>query len=220
MAKIHQIICLDFETGGLNCQKNPATSVAYQAFNLSDYKDILEFSTYIQPYANLETEQSALNYSNTTYEQIASGINYKDVVKRMEEDFSLANSNGSKCKPILLGHNIPFDIGFLCYMFKLAKSDISKYLDCKKDCFGNEVPTYIDTTTLSRMKWGNDLEMANFKLSTCIDKAGMELHDAHNAMNDVRGTKGLFLYLTDNMRINQPESQKSEHNRFRNHFQF
>ena len=221
MAKLNQIICLDFETGGLKAKKNPITSVAYQAFELDSYKHILEFSTFVQPYGNLEIDQKALDYSSITYEDLASGIDYKQVVKQMQDDFSKANlTNSHMSKPILLGHNISFDIGFLLMLFGLCKVDITKYLDCGEDHLGNPTPKYYDTLLLSKQKWGNDPTMPNYKLGTCVDKAGLALFDAHNAMNDVRATKELFFYLTNNMRTGSDTSEESKAIRYRNHYQF
>lgn len=222
MSKINSIICLDFETGGLNPAKNPATQVAYQAFDLDTYKPTLEFSTYIQPYDDLKLEDEAMKYTGITYQQLASGIDSKAVVKKMCDDFSEANTaNTHTKKPILLGHNIGFDIGFLCYLFNKHKVDLGKYLNCNKNYLGIEIPTFIDTLSMAKQKWANDIKMTKFNLTACCQKAGVEITDAHSALNDVKATKELFFYFTNILRSGtQTIEEATKHTRVRNHFQF
>ena len=218
---INSVICLDIESGGLNPAKNPITQIAYQAFELDNYKPILEFSTYVQPYANLELEDAAMKYTNITYAQLANGMDSKSVVKKMCEDF--ANANTAKThtkKPILLGHNIGFDIGFIQYLFVMQKVDLGKYLDTNKNYLGQEVPKYYDTLLLAKQKWADDEKMIKYNLTACCQKAGVEITDAHHAMNDVKATKELFFYLTNTLRSNKASEGNTEHTRVRNHFKF
>src|ERR1017187_8344468 len=106
MSKMNSVVCIDVETGGLSSKKNPVTQIAWQSFQLDDYKAINEFQTFVEPYADLEIEDEAMKYTGITYQQIASGMNSREVVKKMEKDFSEANTaNTHTKKPILLGHN-------------------------------------------------------------------------------------------------------------------
>lgn len=223
MGTINSIILLDFETGGVDPTKNPVTQVAYQAFEIDTLKPILEFQTYIKPYGELTVEEEALEYSGVTYQQIMTGMDIKDVVKKMCEDFSAANTaNTYTKKPFIAGHNIGFDIGFLIFMFNFCKADIGKYFASNKNNLGQEVPRYIDTEPLAKMTWGTDSKMANYKLGTCIQKAGLDLFDAHGAMNDVKGNKDLLLFMINNLRNASGEGVKveSQFTRLRNHFKF
>ena len=220
---INSIICLDFETGGLNPAKNPATQVAYQAFELDSYKPILEFSSYIQPYNDLVLDEAAMKYTGITYAQLAVGMDIKELVLKLCDDFSKANTAGTHTKkPIIMGHNIGFDIGFLCYLFNERKVDIGKFLDCNKNHLGQEVPASICTMRLAKQKWGKDPKMTKFNLSACCQKAGVEIFDAHHAMNDVKATKELFFYLTNGLRSGDHEGteETTKHTRVRNHFKF
>lgn len=220
MSKINPFITLDFETGGLDPSKNPATQLAYQAIEIDTFKPLIEFQTYIQPYADLVLEEDAMKYTGITYQQLLNGMEVKEVVKKICEDFSSITLSHTK-KPFLVGHNIGFDIGFLVFMFNYCKVDIGKYLACNKNNLGQNIPRYIDTEPLSKMKWGNDPNIANFKLGTCIQKAGLDLFDAHSAMNDVKGNKDLLINFTNILR-NSGEVVKTESKftRFRNHFKF
>lgn len=220
---INSVFSIDFETGGLNPKLNPATQVAYQAFELDSYKPILEFSSFIQPYNNLKLEDEAMKFTGITYQQLANGMDSKEIVDKLCEDFKVGNTSGSHTKkPVLLGHNIGFDIGFLCYLFNLYKVDIGKYLACNKNYMGHEIPASIDTILLAKQKWANDPKMTKFNLSACCQKAGIEITDAHNAMNDVKATKELFFYFTNTLRSgsSQGTTESTKHTRVRNHFQF
>lgn len=216
------IICLDTETGGLFCRKNPITQVALQSFQLDTLTEISRFDSYIKPYNGMELEQKALDVTGITLMKLqASGKEIKEVVGLLVEEFSKANAGNSGFKKaILLGHNITFDIGFICYAFNYCKVDISKYLDCKEDAWGNKVPTYLDTMWDSRKKWANDASMTKYNLTACCEKAGIEITDAHSAQNDVTATKALFIYLLNNLRTGGATSKESEEARFRQTFQF
>lgn len=213
---MNPIICLDFETGGLEAKKHATTQVAYQAFELDTYKPLLEFSTYIQPYANLEYQEAAMKYTGITFAQLASGMEIKEVIKKLCEDLKSITPSHTK-KPIIMGHNIGFDIGFLVFAFNFCKVDITKFFDCNHD-----IPKSIDTLSLAKQKWAADEKMTSFNLSSCCSKAGVEITDAHHAMNDVRATKELFFYFTNGLRTGSHEATEdtTQHTRIRNHFQF
>lgn len=220
---INPIICLDFETGGLKPTKNPALEIAYEAFELDSYKTILEFESFIEPYNDLDIDQKALDVNGITYAQIATGRPVKEIVKKLEEDFKNAHTNGNfRMKPILLGHNFGFDVGFLCYIFNLCKADLGKYFDCNDDAFGNSIPKFIDTQVLAKQKWANDPKMTKYNLSACCQKAGIEIIDAHRAKNDVKATKELFFYLTNGLRSGSTiaTQENTKHTRLRNYFKF
>ncbi len=215
-------ITLDFESGGLSPRKNPVTQVALQSYKIGTFEKISEFESYVQPYANLVLEDAAMKYTGITHMQLNSGITVKEMVQKLCEEFTKANYNNERNKkPILLGHNIMFDIGFLCYAFDYCKVDISKYLDCKEDHKGTMIPVYVDTMTFSRLKWGNDEKMSNYKLQTCCEKGKVSLMDAHSAMNDVQATSDLFIQFINNLRTGENSSLESEEaGSFRKGFKF
>lgn len=220
MSTLNSVICIDVETGGLSPKKNPITQIAWQSFQLSDYKQTGEFSTFVQPYSDLQIEDEALKYTGITYKDIMSGMDSKEVVEVMKDKFSSTNTAKSHTKkPYFLGHNIGFDIGFIMYLFKLHKADISKYLATNENHVGEKIPIYFDTLIMSKQKWGVETDM-KFNLTSCCSKAGIDIIDAHGAMNDVRATKDLFLYLTNHLRTGSAESTQSKEIRVRNHFKF
>lgn len=211
MHKMQSIITIDCETGGLSPIKNPICSVALSSFSLINGVEISKYETFVQPYGDLAYEDKAMEYTGITYSQLNSGLPIKEVVKELCNQFEIANiARTHTKKPALLGHNILFDIGFITKAFLHCRVDISRYLDCKIDGSGNQIPAHFDTMWLSRMKWGWDESMAKYNLNACCEKAGVVLTDAHNAMNDVIATKELFLYFMNNIRSEGGEVQSVE----------
>ena len=226
--KINSIIVIDIESGGLSPIKNPITQIAYEAFQLDDYEMLGENSMYVKPYNNLILKTKALEVTGITPQKLEKeGVDIKTALKKLCEDFQTFNTSGSaKKKPILVGHNIGFDIGFIMYAFNYCKMDISKYLDCNEDMYGNPVPKYIDTLGLAKSSWGASKEEIKYNLTACTKKAGLEQFEAHSALSDVRATTGLFLYFIEMLRENpdiDPNVMKStvtRENTVRKHFQF
>ena len=88
--------------------------------------------------------------------------------------------NHPSLKPVIIGHNIPFDIGFLQYIFGLVREDnLYNYVN----------DTFIDTMALSKMY---NPKAGSLKLGDCCAEVGVDLPDAHKAMNDVVATTDLF----------------------------
>lgn len=219
---MNNIICIDFETGGLDPRKNPVTQVALKGFLSTDFSDVCEYTSYVQPYDNLSIEEAALKATGISFSDISKGIDIKDCMKNIVENFDKVKQlSGRNYKPILLGHNIQFDLGFLLYAADKTKTDLSKVLDGKIDHRGNFCPTYIDTLYLSRLMWTNDTSMSKFNLSACCRKAQLEEFDAHSAMNDVIATKDLFIFLLNSMRnLNSENNEEQKETKFRNFFQY
>jgi len=135
----------------------------------------------------------------------------------------LANKHtiGKFQKPILAGHNwTDFDNDFLIAIFQHCKKDLSKLLTGRTDYFGNFQPACIDTLHLSRLKWQDDETMNDFKLGTVIEKSGLELPDAHRAMNDVVANKDLLVAFVNDLRVDNSGMGLSRKLRVREHFQF
>jgi DNA polymerase III alpha subunit (gram-positive type) len=201
MHKIQSVVTNDVETGGLNPTKNPMCSIALSSFSLADGKQISKYSTFIKPYANLTYEDAAMKYNGITYAQLNAGKDIKTVVKDLCEEFEKANTARTHTKkPVLMGHNDGFDLGFILFAFDYCKVDISKYLHCNMNHKGEMVPFVYDTMWLSRMTWGADEAMSKYNLTACCEKAGVSLTDAHDAANDVAASEALFIYFMNRLR--------------------
>lgn len=67
-------------------------------------------------------------------------------------------SKGNQCKPVLVGQNIAFDIGFLQQLVNYAglAAEFEKTFSGSRDYYGNFQPHYIDTLALGRLAFAAD----------------------------------------------------------------
>lgn len=203
MSKINPYIIIDFETGGLDCTKCAVTEVGMICVDGETFKEIGRYESYISPYI-AEYNQQALDFTGITMDLLnQKGKSLKEVVTEMAtffKEMKELTSNSHTKKPILVGHNIGFDLGFLQSIFKEAKMDMSTLLDGTKDYYNNYRPLFIDTIVMSKLAWGNDEMMSNYKLGTCVEKSGGSLNDGHKAINDVIATKELLITFVNKLR--------------------
>ncbi|NDV80861.1 PolC-type DNA polymerase III [Bacteroides sp. 51] len=226
--KVFTGVGLDFETGGLDCTKCACTQIALQAIRLDSFEIVEQLSCYIAPYNKqdigtpkrkvlrskyevenkpaepMEIGRVALDYSGITMETLLEqGMDINQTAKDTIE-FIKRNtlSKGAKYKPILIGQNITFDIGFLTQLMNYAGliKELEKVLSGKKDFYGNFQPDYIDTIHLARLAYAHDSSMVSYKLELIAEKLGIELDDAHNADADVTATLNVVQVLSNRLR--------------------
>lgn len=217
----HQIfsaIILDCETGGLNPNIEATCSVSLTSISLLDGTEISKYTSFIKPYGNLQYHQKAMDFTGITMVQLMKGKDVKQVVADLIEEFKKAHIAKGAVKPVLVGHNIGFDIGFIQKMFDFCKADYSKLLSCNLDGYGHYVPQSFDTMWLSRMKYNIDLAMQKYTLTACCEKNGIALTDAHDAANDVLSTKEMFLLYMNQLRNNSEGSAAVKKERKRDYW--
>jgi DNA polymerase-3 subunit alpha (Gram-positive type) len=223
MPKINSFIFLDFETGGLDPRKHAITEVAAIAIKGDTLEKIDLISKFVKPYGEYQYDDAALKATGITAEEIESGIEVKEVVSELINLFKksdLYNNKGTK--PILIAHNSAFDKGFLIQIFNYCNKlkDLEKYTYGTTDFYSNYQPEMLDSIQLAKMMWGNDEEMTSYKLSNCLNKAGIDLLDAHKAINDTIALKDMFISFVSNMRSGDNNNEIKSEYIFRNHFQF
>lgn len=202
--KFNSYIVMDFETGGLDCIKNPIIEFAAIAIKGHNYEQILAYDNIIKPYdEKLVYEPDAERIHGISKDRaFKSGV----PLSQFGEDFITicqeANVENSKiAKPCLVGHNIGFDIPFLCNAAERCKIDLSKYLDGFFDHKKTFQPAYIDTIKMMKNADGGSPDAGiKFSLTECCRRFGIEITDAHHAMNDVIPTKELFIQLMTRIR--------------------
>ncbi len=184
-------ICFDLETGGLHADKNPITEIALIVYGCENFEEKIKFETFIKPYDDLKLEQAALKHTGITEEMLVDGVEINDLVDLLVDVFK-AHTYGSarfKYKPVLVGHNIAkFDVPFLEYAFERQGLNLYDYIEHYHE----------DTLFLGRTKWVG--KMKKFNLGACCEAAGIELIDAHRAMNDVEANKKLHQFLLSTLR--------------------
>lgn len=200
-------IVFDCETGGLNPQKNPIIEIALYVIN-NDLEYVAEYETLVKPYGDLIYTPQAMEVHKIPMEQILSeGKDIKLVVKEMI-DFIKPLKLGKFAKPIFVGHNIyKFDGPYLESVFSF----------CGKSMFDVVENHYEDTMWIARKKWGNKEQIANFQLTTCCNKVGIEFVQAHRAMTDTKATARLFMEFVKDLRS---EGTTKKQERVREKFKF
>ena len=218
-SKIFTGIVLDFETGGLDCTTSACTQIALQAVRLDTWQLLDRYARYIAPYYReplgggprrkvlhtrreqalileaepMRYEQTALDITGITMEQLRR--EGEDLKKIAAEVLAFAGRNtltkGPQYKPVLIGQNIPFDIGFLQQMMAYAglTTQFEQAFAGTTDFFGNFQPRYIDTLDLGHMAFAGDSSVGSYKLEFIAERLGIELVDAHDADADVTATR-------------------------------
>lgn len=205
--KIYVGIGLDFETGGLDCRECACTQIALQAVRFDTWQVFDRYQAYIAPYGKqdaglprrkvlrtrheqakgqeyvpMKYEQAALDYSAITMEMLRTqGMDMKKVAGEVIAFAKRATlSKGNQCKPVLVGQNIAFDIGFLQQLVNYAglAAEFEKTFSGSRDYYGNFQPHYIDTLALGRLAFAADPEVTSYKLELVASRLGVELDDA------------------------------------------
>ena len=210
--KIYVGIGLDFETGGLDCRECACTQIALQAVRFDTWQVFDRYQAYIAPYGKQDAglprrkvyEQAALDYSAITMEMLRTqGMDMKKVAGEVIAFAKRATlSKGNQCKPVLVGQNIAFDIGFLQQLVNYAglAAEFEKTFSGSRDYYGNFQPHYIDTLALGRLAFAADPEVTSYKLELVASRLGVELDDAHDAAADVTATLDILGVYTSRLR--------------------
>ena len=230
---IYTAVVLDFETGGLDCTRCACTQIAMQAVRLDTFEVLGRYVNYIAPYGKqplggapkrkvlktrreveqenaaepMEYEAAALNYTDIMMERLRSrGVALKQVAAEVI-DFAQRHtlSKGVRYKPILIGQNIPFDVGFLQQMMAYAglQKEFAQVFAGTTDFYGNFQPHYLDTIDLARFCLAADPEVTSYKLELITERLGIELDDAHDADADVTATREVAALCGRRLRQNE-----------------
>jgi|SRR5690606_14350330 len=219
---VNSYIIFDWETGGLDATKVAVTELAMISIRGDNFEEIDRISTYIKPYGNYTYDQKALDITGISHDDINSGISVKELVSQIIQLFQNASFTKRKdARPIIVAHNVLFDISFLQQVFAFCKVNLSDYIQGKEDFYGNFIPQYVDTVEESKRKWNREAgEIKDYKLPTCCQKAGIDLIDGHKAINDTIALKELFIYLTKSLRSQGGELSSVQEFRYRDTFEF
>lgn len=188
-----QYIVLDCETGGLKPIENPITQFAMLTLDQVTLKEVNRYETYVKPYNDLKIKQDALNTTMVKMSDVNNGIDYKALVKNIVGYIKITNPTGrGQSKPIMVGHNTQFDIGFIDYLFKLDGKDVFDYF----------ARGHLDTMLLTKQMFDHKKkkEDLSYDLTNSCARFGISLVDAHGAMNDVVATSKLFVAYTNHLR--------------------
>ena len=230
-------LVLDFETGGLDPQSCAATQLSVHAVRLDTFEVMETYNMYFYPYnykclekptrkvlkskydteeqKQMKYEERALEYSNITMNMLENlGKDLTDACTELIDFIKRNTFNVSKSdKPILVGQNILFDMGFLTQILLYTDlwGEFTKIVRGVKDYWGNFQPYYVDTICLSQLAMSHDKTVTSWKLELEAEMLGIDLDDAHDADADVTATREILRVLTARMR-NEDSGQQFEGN--------
>lgn len=221
-------LTLDTETGGLSCQKNGVLQISVHAMRLDTLEVFDQLNIYIRPYDYREDIGKPKRKTlKSKYEREAETtlMEYGEQAERVHGitlDFARENglspqeagatliefikkntlTKGKMYLPILIGQNIPFDIGFIQQLGVYGEwwGEFAKVVRGHNDFWGNFQPDYIDTIDLAHFALAHNKNMTSYKLEIVAETLGIELNDAHDADADVTATEEVARNLAVRMR--------------------
>ena len=208
------ILVYDFETGNLcnsKCiafENAPCVEIAMVCIDMKTLEIVDELDR-IFPYNYKEdliySEQATAVHGITEQMQEELATPLKDIYKELKTWFTKYKNPRQLCT--LAGHNIVgFDNPFMKNFFAYMKDDIDNY-----------VKYYIDTMQIAHMA---ALEQMNYQLGTCCQLAGIDLVDAHRALNDTKANAQLFISYVKKLRgEGQQSNVEKKEERYRESFQ-
>lgn len=204
-SNIQNYVVFDLETGGLSNEKNGILEIAACAFD-NELNDLEEFDSGIMHnYDDREINEGALGANGITRDQIKNGIDPKGVADEFFRYLGKLKKGNSKV--VLVGQNCDkFDIPFLMNFMEYFKKDLIQIVN---------TDFTIDTMRWAHVKYP---ESTNYKLGTLCELNGVELTNAHRAINDTRATKELVKTFIRSLR-SEGKGEKEE-TKFRTTFQF
>lgn len=184
LSGIKYIVCVDTETGGLPSSTNQAfrdIALIEASLVVIDCRDLSvceKYSKILLPYKDgLIYDRGAEQVHGITQSVIEQeGSPAKEVfvdIKNLLKKYS-----NSRHKVALCGHNIYFDIPFFQGLFSLYNDNFDDY-----------IKFVIDTMAIAYL---SSVEQLNYKLTTCCEKEGVELIEAHRALQDTLSTAQLL----------------------------
>lgn len=218
---------LDFETGGLPSEKNPVHNVpicevACLGVNGITLEEVLRYDNVVKPYDPKHIyEEGAMKVHGLTREVCErDGERLKQVVEDICLVAQETNVYQSKiCRPMIVGHNVTFDIPFLEDAASRALIDLSHYFSGYRNQKGQFVLHYIDTMHMSKQADGHKDDKIKYNLGDCCSRHGGELADGHRALNDVIATSSLFRSFVARLRSTGSSIVSDGSGQVRKHFQ-
>lgn len=208
---------LDCETGGLDCKEHQITQIAIVVLHHTTLEEIARWNTYIKPYGGLSVSQIALDKTTVTREDIAKGMDVKDVCKRIKDIMYMKEVRAQKSgqwahfhMPQIVGHNVSFDIAFIKEAFIHAGMP-----NTFNEIFSNNNGecNYLDTQKMAKLKWDGNWppnDNRSLQLGVCCERMGIKLIGAHGAVEDTQATAELFRAFSKEFRGSEKQEKGSK----------
>lgn len=188
------IIVSDFETSGLCNKEKPAfdtiaaVEMAIVVIDLEKLSIVEEKSLMFErDYKEglIYTEEAQAVHGITAEMQKENGLPLKTIYKELCSLFKKYKNPRQLCT--IAGHNyVGYDFAFLKNFFKYMGDDIDNY-----------VKFVLDTMLFAHM---SALEQENYQLGTCCQLNGIDLVNAHRALDDTKANALLMLEYVKKLR--------------------
>lgn len=187
-------IVTDTETSGLDpedgCEVVQLSAKAYDRSSLTDHH-AGEFNVFIKPQRPEKAQAGALKVIGPIWDKAMNeGVSPEVAYQKFVEWVKSVNDTGKAgSKPMIVGHNIPFDMKFI-------NAGIEEYNIFKgqKNCPWHF--NQFDTCQMTFMLFEADPTMHNYKLDSLLAKMNMgRTTSHHDAMDDVRLTGEAFVKI-------------------------
>lgn len=171
------VLFVDTETTGLDAQKERVIELAW--IHIAPGQPVEARSTIICPDPKIELPQVITDITGITTEMVRAG-------SPSREEFGELAALIVQRRPIIVGHNVAFDLGFL-------ESEIARSgnLGMLRSLMAWPVD-FVCTRALSTFVFPDE---RGHKLSDVAKRLGITLEGAHRAMNDLTATVKAFVKL-------------------------
>ena len=163
-------VVFDVETTGLSAV-NGDRIVEIAAIKVKNGQMVDTFESFVNPQRDIPIEAQRVN--NITPDMVKDAPTAPEVLPRMIEFI------GPSC---LVGHNVKFDLDFLCFELSLASRRLR-----------SETPV-IDTLKMAKALVGH---LPNLKLASIATSFGVRIGETHRALADVEITVGVLNRLIE-----------------------
>lgn len=216
-------IIFDFETGGFDPKINAIVEFAAIAIDGFTFREITRYEAIVKPYGEYKNEQGAIDVHGITDAiRIGKGVEFKVFVKELTAFFSdvAKTTSGPANKPILVAHNAEFDRDFMLQIQHVSGKDFSRVLAGRNTFNGQFIPKVIDSIDLSKQYWREDVEEFSHNLTSCCTRLGIEIINAHSAMQDVEALRQLFIIFMNKISTRSENHQPNTGSAWKRTFKF
>lgn len=172
-------LVLDFETTGLEATEHEPTQVAALLLD-DDLRELATFATLIKPERPERVQAKALEIQGRTLADFTHAMDARRALGLLADTVGTLSES-----PVVVGHNIPFDL---------------KFLRAAEERLGIRIPrdeSFIDTLEIARLHLQARNLTTDARLETLTAHYGIP-HTAHDALGDVRATAQLLIrFLTE-----------------------
>jgi DNA polymerase-3 subunit epsilon len=188
-----KIFWFDCETTGLDAKKNSIIQIGGVIEIGGVIVERLEY--FLRPDPHTVIEPRALEVNGKTEKEIMDYPPAVEAICGLKEVLAkYVNRYDREDKFVAAGFNVNFDIDFLREAFLRVHDKYygSWFFSCPLDTW----------TMVSFAILYNNLRLPNFKLTTICDYYGIQIPEAHNAVDDVMATRTLYYTIVDQMKEN------------------